>query len=74
MLQEIFRIEQVAENTFAKQQMVIFNQMNAVAEHAIQGQRPLLMSETFTEFRHSDEVHRQQQCLIEEKKVYLLNN
>ena len=63
MLQEFFRIEQVAENTFAKQQVVISNQMNAVAEHAIQGQRPLLMSETFTEFRHRDEVHRQQQVL-----------
>ena len=37
MLQEIFSIEQVAENTFAMQQVVIFNQMNSVAEHAIQG-------------------------------------
>ena len=45
MLHEFFRTGRLCGNTVSNQQPEILNQMNWVAEHAMQGQRSMLMSE-----------------------------
>ena len=56
MLHELFRIEHVAEPRISNQQVEILNQMNSLAENAIQGRRKMLMSGACAEVRHLDEI------------------
>ena len=51
---------------WSNQEMEILNQVNSVAEHALQGQRHISIFEAFTEIQHRDEVHRHLQVSIEE--------
>ena len=60
MLDELFNTEQVAEKHQCRiNQMEILNQISSMAEHAIQGQRRVLICEAFAELQNRDEMYRQ---------------